>query len=129
MSRRLETNGFLDRAGGSRGHFYTRLDIQQWDTKRTSEAMRRMSGVRVVPNPRGGPPVIESSQRGGRIGDCRMIYFVDGMYYGDFVDFPVDVHVPVDNIEGIEIYSSSAQLPAEFSRYNARCGAVVFWTR
>ena len=58
-----------------------------------------------------------------------MVYFIDGMYYGDFVDFPVDIHVPVDHIEGVEIYSSSAQLPAEFSRYNARCGAVVFWTR
>lgn len=129
LSRRLETSGFFERASGARGHFYTRLDIQKWDTKRTSDAMRRMAGVRVNRNPRGGPPIIESSQAGMRVAECRMIYYIDGMYYGDFVDLPVDLHVPVDNIEGIEIYSSSAQLPAQYSRSNARCGAVVFWTR
>ena len=35
-----------------------------------------------------------------------------------------------DAIEGVEVYSGAAQVPAKFtSRFGAGCGVIVLWTR
>ena len=39
-----------------------------------------------------------------------------------------DFVLPVE-IEGLEVYTGAASLPAEFSGYDARCGAVVITTK
>jgi hypothetical protein len=33
------------------------------------------------------------------------------------------------NIEGIEVYRSAAQIPAQFNRTSSSCGVVLVWTR
>ena len=37
--------------------------------------------------------------------------------------------VDPDQIEGIEVYSSGAQMPPRFNRTSSGCGAVVIWMR
>jgi hypothetical protein len=35
----------------------------------------------------------------------------------------------VENVQGIEVYTSPATLPLQFRAVNSSCGAVVVWTR
>ena len=39
-----------------------------------------------------------------------------------------DYVLPIE-IAGIEVYRGAASLPAEFSGSDARCGAIVIWTK
>ena len=41
----------------------------------------------------------------------------------------INDYVLPSEIAGIEVYRGAASLPAEFSGYDARCGAVVIWTK
>ena len=41
----------------------------------------------------------------------------------------VDEFVLPVEVAGVEVYQGPAQLPAEFAGSDARCGAVVVWTK
>ena len=40
-------------------------------------------------------------------------------------------NIPVNDIEGMEVYSGPSETPMQFSHHASRmdCGAIVIWTR
>lgn len=126
-SMRLARVGFYDRRTRGHGTFITREQLEEWDTSHLSEAFRRVQGFTL-----GGPEVRRSlhSNRDPRAsvaaGPCRTQYFVNG----EAQPLPngIDTFLPED-IAAMEIYRGTAQLPVEFNRRSASCGAVVLWLR
>ncbi len=126
-SMRLEQVGFYDRKQRGHGTYITRQQIEEWNTSHLSEAFRRIQGF----SP-GGPPIRRSVQgnrdprASTRSGPCRTQYFVNG----EAQPLPngIDTFLPAD-IAAVEVYRGAAQLPAEFNRRSASCGAVVLWLR
>jgi hypothetical protein len=114
--------GFYDRAEANRaGRFVTRDRIAERRATRTTDLLRSLAGLSVVPTRRGGTTL--------RSRGCEPLVFVDGVYvplYGMSLDDVVQPH----DLEGIEVYSGPASLPANFARARApSCGAVLFWTK
>ncbi|HYJ81108.1 MAG TPA: TonB-dependent receptor [Longimicrobiaceae bacterium] len=114
--------GFYDRAEANRsGRFVTRDRIDARRAMRTTDLLRSLAGISVGPTRRGGTTI--------RSRGCEPLVFVDGVYvplYGMSLDDVVQPH----DLEGIEVYSGPASLPANFARFRApSCGAVLFWTK
>ena len=64
---------------------------------------------------------------------CFMDVYIDGALVFDsskpeFGLFDVN-SVPPDHIDGIEVYSSPAQIPAKYNRTGGGCGVLLIWTR
>lgn len=65
---------------------------------------------------------------------CYMDVYVDGvLVYRHDAPPPNTLFnvnsVPVEQIEGIEVYTSTSQIPAEFNRTGSGCGVLLIWTR
>ena len=64
---------------------------------------------------------------------CFMDVYLDGAMVFDSrrpQDGLYDVNtVPPDHIAAVEVYSSTAQVPAKYNRTGAVCGVVLIWTR
>ena len=131
--RRLEIGGFYERkywgelvSGGS---FFTADDIDRRRPLRISHMLADVPGVRVRCSGSGiNSCRIESARRseGFSGGGCDLNVYLDGtLVRGGGVD---EFVLPIE-IAGIEVYAGPAQLPAEFAGSDARCGAVVIWTK
>ena len=113
----------LDRDAG-RGRFITRAQIDSVDAPGITSHME-LRGV----------PMLMSSQTGDKwplgVGRCRMRVFIDGVNIDDRggVGFPIDALIRPDDIEGVEIYRSSYEAPAQYQARLNTCGVVLFWTR
>jgi carboxypeptidase family protein/TonB-dependent receptor-like protein len=64
---------------------------------------------------------------------CYMDVYIDGVLAFDSTHpenglFDVNT-IPPSQIEGIEVYTSAAQIPARFNRTANGCGVMVIWTR
>jgi len=65
---------------------------------------------------------------------CYMDVYLDGILVYDDTQrlrpplFDVN-SVPPTQIEAIEVYTSAAQVPAQFNRTSAGCGVMLIWTR
>ena len=125
---RGKMSGFERRRAHGVGTFITRQEIEARHPQRVSDLLRYTSGVYVSQD--------GASQRNNQVGmrrnmgtsqaePCEVQYYVDGQYYagGSVDDFP-----PV-TIEGIEIYRSAAEIPADFRTRDASCGVIAIWTR
>ena len=69
----------------------------------------------------------------GARGGCYMDVYVDGAMVFDSRSpqnglFDVNTIQP-EHIAGIEVYTSTAQIPAKYNRTAAGCGVVLIWTR
>jgi hypothetical protein len=119
------------------GSFLTQEEFESWNPRETTDVLRRMRGVRVRPNPSYGVRgdtqryLIESSRMVDRIqgAPCPVVYFMNGLYYGNSSDFDIDVMLAVTNIAAIEVYSGASQIPPVYNRPGAGCGVIAFWTR
>jgi hypothetical protein len=63
------------------------------------------------------------------IGDCPVLYFLDGISFQPTWNGIISNEVPVNSIEGIEIYRRMSEVPGPFRRGGADCGVVLIWTR
>jgi hypothetical protein len=56
---------------------------------------------------------------------CTVALYVDGNPYpnGSVDDFPPG------SLEGIEVYRSASEIPAEFRTRDSMCGLIALWTR
>jgi hypothetical protein len=105
---------------------------------------RTMSGVFVLPvkrnaNPQGmttymvmmrgsgnsPAPAGADSQSGGY---CAPSVFLDGTAIVQSAFAPLDDLIRSNFLEGIEVYTSFAGVPAEFQTMN-NCGTILLWTR
>jgi hypothetical protein len=144
QSRVLAANGFYDRSERIRsGVFLTRDEIARRNPVRMEDLLRGALGAGLSrsmrqtgtsPDPQTGAPVAASSF--GRAEDgrpCLTIFYLNGLRMGE-VDAPtgigsgIDQLVHPDEVEGIEIYESVAQLPARFSPVGSVCGVILIWT-
>lgn len=129
FSRRLEHVGYYDRERRGIGTFINHKQIAQMNVTNGSDLLRRVPGVRLVPQPsrRNNP---QNSTLGR--GSCRFRFIVDGVR--TLADFEMDFLTP-DALEGIEVYRGTAEVPADFRALvgtdagQPMCGVIVAWTR
>lgn len=106
------------------GYFIAREDIERRTTLESTDLLRTIPGVRVVPG-RGG--------RGASVrmtGGCIPAIYLDGMQVNrpPLSGTSLDDMVPPQSIEGIEIYrGASAQQGAYYDP--GGCGLILVWTR
>jgi hypothetical protein len=127
------------------GRYITREEIKRSSAFYPSDLVRRIPGVRVSSgNHRGGRIIYF-----GRGAGCPAEIYIDGVLanrpirresarvgsqvitrtIASDLDFTLDELVRVFDIEGIEVYSGLASVPAELMGPNAHCGVVAVWTR
>lgn len=116
--------GFYDRVESyHQGHFITREQVDSRRPFRTTDLLRTVPGLSLVPSRRGMGYVVRS--RGG----CEPMVFIDGLQV-ELQGNTIDELVQPRDVEGVEIYSGIGTTPAEFMRgRGATCGAIAFWTR
>lgn len=110
------------------GRFVTREQIDRRGTARTTDLLREIPGVQVVAG--GGPGGWQGSvvsMRGTR-GRCEPAFFINGVPMGQRGENTIDQMIQPDMLDGIEIYTSSAATPPEFSQSRG-CGVIAFWMR
>jgi hypothetical protein len=124
QTRALARMGFYERKRMGLGHFVTRAELDRMPNEPTHSVFRRISGVDVVAV---GSAWIVVSTRGPisptGIG-CAARLFVDGIPWRDDLD-----QVAHEDIEGIEVYASPSEIPAQYGGANSACGVVLIWTR
>lgn len=150
--RRLEIKGFYERKywgeqlGG--GTFFTAEDIERRNPVRITHMVADAPGVRLggcTLRGYGCKLYSTTHSRGFSDQGCKLNIYLDGILairgsaerwslasgvLGDMNprDSINDLVLPIE-IAGIEVYTGAASLPAEFSGSDARCGAVVIWTK
>lgn len=122
-TKMLHDNGFYLRRASRIGSFLTRDEISAQRPRLMSDVLRRMPGMRLTPI-RGGD-AHASSGRTQRPRGCPLQYFIDGVAVHEF---NIDDLRPAD-IQGLEVYRGSSQVPPQFNRRTAMCGVIVVWTR
>ncbi len=137
---------FREHRAAGRGRFLDESALRARDDSRTSDVLRSITGVRLLPLPTGGNAVASPSppslpqvamiqgweQSGERFSrSCYMQVIVDGMRmwtWGMQSPFDVDA-LPVQSLAGIELYRTAAETPPEYAGNSSVCGTVAFWTR
>ncbi len=71
---------------------------------------------------------------GAKAGFCYMDVMVDGaLVYRHDQPAPAQLYdlnsIPTEQLEGIEVFTSTAQMPAQYNRTGSGCGLLVIWTR
>lgn len=115
--------GFNARKEKQVGHFITRERLDGMASARFVDVLRQVPGVRMR-TLRGGVATV--TLRGAR---CSPLVFLDG--------FPATAGVldldmiDLASVEGIEVYSGVATVPAEFSSVRGleSCGVIAVWSR
>lgn len=112
---------WLRRKGEGLGRYITRANIEDRRAATVPDALRIVPGLRI--ECRSGNVCVARMARAPR--GCGPGYFMDGI--------PADPAVlwmtPVQEIEGIEVYSGPSQTPPELEGARTRCGAIALWTR
>jgi hypothetical protein len=103
------------------GRFITRDDIQARGGIHFVDLVRSSPGV-MIQNSRGRPE-IRFSRNGVR--DCPPQYWLDGI---PLERGSADEFYP-DNVEAIELYSSPATTPPQYSTRSMACGTIIVWSR
>ena len=125
-SRRLDDAGFFARRERGIGTFLTRDDMNAQNARHVSDVFARVPGLRRAMLPDGGSRI---DSRGGKMitRRCEMQYFIDGVR-SELGAAGVD-GIPIEVVEGVEIYRGGSEVPMQFDSGTAACGAVVVWTR
>lgn len=99
------------------GRFFTRAEIERQGILETTDLLRRVAGVRVVPSGTIGYAVLMR-------GNCVPMLWVDGVKYPRIEDQRSVMPRPQE-IAILEVYNGP-ESPAEFTPRG--CGAIVIWT-
>lgn len=130
----LEAHGFYDRAVSGRGTFMIREDIQRVAVDRLSDAFRQIPRLDVdTSRPLiGGPDVMQNPAiwvwRGGQ--QCAPTLYIDRHVVASGATGAVrlDDYVTAPEVDAIEVYTRSSEVPVEFDEIN-NCGVILIWTR
>ncbi len=133
----LQDVGFYRRVREGFGDFIDREDIETRNPSEMSDLFTSLPGVEVFGDPdlpglryvvlRGGRQ-ISFSDRNQR---CFPRVVVDGLPVHRGGDEPMLLDRLVDpmQVAGVEVYPTSAGLPAQFSGIGSACGLILIWTR
>lgn len=109
------------------GSFISRREIEERQAASVSELLRYLPGVSVTQAMAGEPQPVRMDRiaRGPGTEDCKTQIYVDGHPYtnGNLDDFSPS------SLEGVEVYRSASEIPADFRTRGAMCGVIVLWTR
>lgn len=123
-SQMLERAGFYRRQERGSGSFLTRGEIEAVHPRNSSDALRRLPGIRMLRSRYGSGYVVV-----GR-GECPFRYFMNGSPVGP--TFQLD-DIPPEWLEAIEIYRGASTVPPEFvlpiTAEYSNCGIIAIWTR
>ena len=103
------------------GTFVTRTDIEQRQPFTTTDLLRTMPGVQLIPRALGGGHHV-------RIRNCAPVVYIDGVHV-QLLGMTVDDLISVHSLEGIEVYRSPAEAPVEYTVHNPGCGVILLWSR
>lgn len=119
---------FAQRRARGPGVFFGVEEIRRMQPRVFTDILRRVPGLQVRPV-RGGMANNVSVQTRGS--ECPVLFFMNGIAFPLPGDQPINDFIPPEEVIGIEVYSGSSEIPAQFnsSRFNARCGVIVIWTR
>jgi hypothetical protein len=113
--------GFYERARRRAfGSFITREDIEQRHPIQTTDLLRTIPGVQLTPSRFGGRYNV-------RMRGCVPRVYLDGVVIR-MAGLTIDDLVHPNELEGIEVYRSAAEVPGEFTSFGG-CGAIALWTR
>ena len=120
--KRIRLADFYRHRENGHGYYLNRRELDSTRVNRISDVMRRIPGVRLVPDRSG-----RLQMRMSRSGSCIPDFWIDGQR-APFLN--VD-DVPLSDVEALEVYRGPAGLPPEYNvRFgNPGCGAVIIWTR
>jgi hypothetical protein len=114
--------GFYDRKRTNAfGRFFTRDAIAAVKVQHVSEILRTLPGAALMLTRSGGYRV--------RMRGCTQapLVWIDGVR---LPEAEIDDVASPDDIAGMEVYRSTAGVPAQFmDRSNGGCGTIVIWTR
>ncbi|HEY2164415.1 MAG TPA: TonB-dependent receptor, partial [Gemmatimonadaceae bacterium] len=126
-ARDFKMGAFNKRRGRGIGVFLTREEIEKRHSASVSELLRYVPGVTVSQRMAGEPQPIhmQRSSNPTNQATCTVALYVDGNPYpnGSVDDFPPG------SLEGIEVYRSASEIPAEFRTRDSMCGLIALWTR
>lgn len=110
---------FEQRRSRGVGHFITRDEIRARGYMNMGDALRTVKGVRV------NCGAIDCRIQMARAAPgCGPTFWVDGVEVRSFAE-----STPIADVQGVEIYRGSGEIPAEFTGSTAGCGVIVIWTR
>ena len=104
----------IEKFGG--GRFVTRAEMDSTFLPLATQYIAR-EGVRLSGNAARNPVAYGYSQ-------CALWVYLDGALQGRSIPT-----VSADDLEGIEIYKSSLEIPIEYRDINNDCGAILMWSR
>lgn len=115
--------GFYERQERKVGHFVSRERIERTHSFSFTDLLREIPGVKIRPI---GSIIKAVRLRGA---SCPPLVFLDGTP-APAAEFDLESIDPA-MVEGVEVYSGSATVPAEFAgpRNLDRCGVVAIWSR
>jgi hypothetical protein len=126
-SRAFKMSAFNKRRARGIGAFVTREEIEKRHSASVSELLRYVPGVSISQRMAGEPqPVrMQRSANPTNQSTCVVLLYVDGNPYpnGSVDDFPPG------SLEGIEVYRSASEIPADFRTRDSMCGLIALWTR
>lgn len=132
VSAREDVTGFAWRRSLKVGQFITAADIERENPRTTTSLLRTRDGLGYSFD-RAGNPFVAVTGGAGR--NCRPLLLLDGFpLRGGAPSVPgvpsLDWVLHPDEVGGVEIYASPAQVPARFTMWGpGDCGVIVFWTR
>jgi hypothetical protein len=106
------------------GNFITREEIEKRQSILLTDLFRTLPGVNVAFD---GTNYTVQSSRSGNL-SCPMQWYLDGSPY-DNTDNSIDQFLRPDDIEAIEVYKSSSEVPVQFQGSNSSCGTILVWTK
>jgi hypothetical protein len=131
VSRRdegLRSVGFLDRKrSAASGRFLDGDEIEKRNPTQFTDIIRTIPGIRVQTDP-GTNQASLVSTRSAQGSGCVTV-FVDGARWQQLQPGDLDSFVQPTEVAAVEVYSSSANMPAQFATIGEDCAAVVVWTK
>lgn len=115
-SENLRRAGYLNRQRAGFGYFVDRDGIARLNAFDIADVLRRVPFVQSV-DAFGAPRILSEGRT------CRPALFLDGMPTSSVAALPVEL------VDGIEVYRHTADIPIEYTRARSMCGAVLIWTR
>ena len=126
--------GFEERRKMGLGSYIDSVRLRKEEGRRLGDLVRQMRGLKVIIGPRGQLWAVNPTKTNlDGSPSCFSSVYLDRvlLFRSGSRDTPPDLgrDIQISNLDAIEWYSGSAQVPAEFGIRNSDCGVLVLWTR